>query len=604
MFVSKKTYAGLDIGSFGTKTVLLERSGKGFRLLSCQHSSHASEGVLSESELYQEAGLWLKEHAPAQTGVGLGIPQYYGNSMLANFPDGSKAKVRQLVAFETRQLAGISEAAFIEAYQALPAFAERKNPVLICICNENVLQERLQLFREYVGLELQNTALNGIAVLNAYLELCAEDAKDDTKPVLLLDLGQSSSSAIICCGGAPLYISSLTFAAERFDKAIQADDYRHLDENSWQKLADFDFFDDEERSPMLLAARQLEDEIQQIVEHWRELEGEALAKTPMRAVYVCGGASRIGNLLPWLEKYLDVPVHLFGPSWESEPRAEFCCAYGLALQAAGLARLDLSLLPPELRWQKQRQKRFPLLMIALAVLFVAFAYWQCSLYFSLNRDSRRLSRLTAEMEVSGALIDQLDQLQKSRQSYADSIGPLLASSWYVTRLQDAITAMAKACDPEDCFVFLGDETRFFAQEKAKEKAQNKPRSTPSAGGLFGIAQPTASSGDSGSEAAAAEFPLRLGSMSEPHDLSFICLGFTPFVPGQPYEQVRRIVRHLQAEEAFPGTDILPEQMRARREDIIRPWQQLFRQLPDAQFRPFAFKMPLRQSKGKTRPRQD
>ena len=597
MFANKKIYAGLDIGSFGTKTLLLERTGKSCRLLTCQHSSHASEGVLDEAELYQEAGLWLKENCPPKTSVCLGIPQYYGNSMLANFPSGGKAKIRQLVAFETRQLAGISEAAFIEAYQTLPPVADRKNPALICICNETVLQERLQLFRQHVGLELQNTALNGIAVLNAYLDLIP-GAVTDKDPVLLLDLGQSGSSAIICCGAAPLYISSLTFAAERFEKAIQADEYRYLPEEGWQKLAKFDFFDDDGRSPMLLAAQQLEDEIQQIVGHWRELEISPLAKTQVRAVFICGGAARIGNLPAWLEKYLDVPVHLLGPTYESELRPEFSCAYGLALQSAGLAKLNLSLLPSDLLWQKQRQKRFPLLLVALAVFFIAFAYWQCSLYFSLNRESHRMRQLTAEMEVSGALIDQLDQLQKSRQGYTASIAPLLLSSDYVARLQDAILAMAKACDQDDCFVFLGDEDRFLNPDKAKDKRTSAASMTGV--DLFGIAPASVVAGTTGTDTSMTEFPLRLESQSELLSTSFICLGFTPFVPGQPYEQVRRIVRHLQAEDAFPGTDILPEQVRAKREDIVRPWQRLFRQLPDAQYRPFAFKMPLRQSKSKNK----
>jgi Tfp pilus assembly PilM family ATPase len=591
MFFQKRQFLGLDIGSSSTKAVLFERAGRSLRVLSCQESVHEAEGILNDQELILEIGLWLQENSWREIPACLGIPQYYGSTMLADFPGGSRRAIAKMVAFETRQLAGVSEEGFVHSWQVFPSSFERACPVLITICNAGAINERLQGFKEKAHGNPVSSALNGLAMLNAFIDLEKTAAKSE-QPVLLLDLGLTTSTVVIAAAGQALYAGTLSFAAERFNKALDHRQYQFLAGEGLQRLCQLNLADDSERSPMLIAARQLEEEIQQAVEHWRSVEKETLAKTPIEGVYVCGGASRIGTLQNWLEKRLEVPVHIFGPTWNGETRPEFVTAWGLALQAAGKAAVEIDLLPAPLRWEKQRKKRFPLLIAAVALFLLVFSAWQLQQFQSLGRATAAMRKQSSQLSTSGALADELTSLQKQLLSHEEQLLPLLIAGKQTLRLRQALEAMANACGDEDWFIYLGDESSF---QPTDGKKQTGPVAAPSQGtSLFATAATATKSASA--EPTAVEFPQRLlpGQRTLAHN--FISAGYTPFVPAQPYEQVRKIARHLQEQGGFGGVDLLPENVRVTREDLFLPWQQFFRKLPESQFRAFMFKMPLEKNK--------
>lgn len=582
----KKQFIGLDIGASSTKAVLFELHGKNLRLLSCQESVHAEEGILNDQELIQEIGFWLKENSWQAIPACLGIPQYYGSTMLADFPAGNKNKIAKMVAFETRQLAGVSDESFVHAWQVFPSAFDRPCPVLISICNATAVSERLQCFKEKAQGNPQSATLNALALLNAFIDLEKEQASSD-KPVLLLDLGQTSSTVVIAAGGQPLYTGTLSFAAELCNKALNNRQYQFLEGEGLQRLQNVNLFDESERSPMLQAVRRLEDDIQQAVEHWRSVEKEALAKTPVEGVYLCGGASRIGTLQSWLQNRLEVPVHCFGPQWNGEIRPEFVTAWGLGLQAAGKAAVKIELLPQPLYWEKQRRRRFPLLVAAVAIFMLAFSVLQLHQYQMLGKDTAAMHKRTSQLSISGTLTDELNRLRNQLLSHEQQLIPILTAGKQTVRLREAIQAMADACSKEDWFIYLGDEDSF---QPAAEKQAGLPASPPAARQTLFAAKtaPTPAA-----EAHVPdEFPRRFLPGTRAGIRNFISAGYTPFVPAQPYEQVRKIARHLQEQGGFAGVDLLPESVRVTREDLFKPWQQFFRKIPDAQFRAFMFKMPL------------
>lgn len=584
MFFQQRQFIGLDIGSSSTKAVLFERRGKALCLVSCQESVHEAEGVLNDQELIQEIGFWLKEKSWQTIPTCLGIPQYYGSTMLADFPGGNKTKISRMVAFETRQLSGVSEESFVHSWQVFPPAFDRPCPVLIAICNATAIGERLQSFKEKADGNPISGTLNALALLNAFIDLEREQACSG-KPVLLLDLGQTSSTVVITAAGQPLYSGTLSFAAERFNKALNNRQYQLLEGEGLQRLKNFNFSDESERSPMLLAVRQLEDEIQQAVEHWRSVEKEALSKTPVESVYLCGGACRIGTLQNWLQNRLEVPVRFFGPEWKGEKRPEFVTAWGLGLQAAGKAAVDIELLPEPMRWEKQRRLRFPLLIASVAIFMLVFSIWQLYLFQSLGNEAADMRKQSSQLAVSGALTDELNRLQVQLLNHEQQLIPLLSAGKQTARLRDAITAMANACSQEDWFIYLGDEESF--QPPAENQSGRSPASAPRQS-LFSTTPLAPVAAASASE----EFPQRQLPGTRSGIRNFISAGYTPFVPAQPYEQVRKIARHLQEQGGFAGVDLLPERIRVIREDLFQPWQQFFRKMPDAQFRTFMFKMPL------------
>ncbi len=598
MFLQKRQFLGLDIGSSSTKAVLFERAGRSLRVLSCQESVHEAEGILNEQELILEIGLWLKENSWREIPTCLGIPQYFGSTMLADFPGGNQRAIAKMVAFETRQLAGVSEEGFVHSWQVFPPAFERACPVLIAICNAGAINERLQSFKETAHGNPVASALNGLAVLNAFVDLEKEAAKSE-QPLLLLDLGLSTSTVVIAAAGQALYVGTLSFAAERFNKALDNRQYHFLEGEGLQRLRQLNLADDSERSPMLIAARQLEEEIQQAVENWRSVEKENLAKTPIETVYLCGGASRIGSLRDWLEKRLEVPARIFGPTWDNETRPEFVTAWGLALQAAEKAAVEIDLLPAPMRWEKQRKKRFPLLIAAVAIFMLVFGAWQLRQFQSLGKETATMRKQTKQLSSSGALADELTSLQKQLLSHEEQLLPLLTAGKQTLRLRQALVAMADACGDDDWFIYLGDEESFHPIDQ-KKPAGAAATPSPRGASLFAATAPASKP----AEATAVEFPQSLLPGQRKLAGNFISAGYTPFVPAQPYEQVRKIAHQLQEKGGFGGVDLLPENVRVTREDLFQPWQQFFRKLPESQFRVFMFKMPLEQSKEQRDPDDD
>ena len=200
-------------------------------------------------------------------------------------------------------LASLSDEAFVHDYQPLPAGCGRQQPVLIGLCREQTLRERLRLCAD-VGLRHDGLAMTGLAMVSAYC-WCHPEAAHAPQPVLLLDLGKDNSTAVVLAGGQPLFIGSLLFNAERFQQALAT---RHGASKYDEKPSPerVNLLDEAPNSALLVAARQLETEIHNAVEHWRNQEQAEMASALIEQVYVCGGGSLLGGLDAWLADRLEI----------------------------------------------------------------------------------------------------------------------------------------------------------------------------------------------------------------------------------------------------------------------------------------------------------
>jgi Tfp pilus assembly PilM family ATPase len=217
----KRLSLGLDLGSACFKSVVLGLQ-DGKPVVVRQHSLGVrAQGILNEADLYASAAEWLQRTECNGLPTAVGLPQFLSTTQVIDFPAGSgEAGLDEMVAFETRQLAGLSDEAFVHDYHVLPPGFGRRNPVLIGICRETVIRERMAALQQ-AGIAAPQLAMSGIAAVNSLLHLHPEAAGGQA-PVLLVDIGQENSSAVILAAGQPLFSSRAGLYTARTGTSIDS----------------------------------------------------------------------------------------------------------------------------------------------------------------------------------------------------------------------------------------------------------------------------------------------------------------------------------------------------------------------------------------------
>lgn len=216
---SKST--GLDIGQTSTKVICLARNGKTVSVKRAEIFRTHDEGILGddENELLQAISGWLKELKLQEERMVIGLPQYMTTTQVSDFAKGAKgAELEKMVSLETTQLAGISDDSFIHDFAVIPAGNGRVNPVLIGISREASVNE-------YVGrtadasINLEDVAMNGLAVANAFMQLHPKEAHEPGVQ-LLLDMGTETTTVVVVSAGQVLYIGGMMFGGQNVTQEI------------------------------------------------------------------------------------------------------------------------------------------------------------------------------------------------------------------------------------------------------------------------------------------------------------------------------------------------------------------------------------------------
>ncbi|HOG49462.1 MAG TPA: hypothetical protein PKY10_02610, partial [Lentisphaeria bacterium] len=290
---------------------------------------------------------------------------------------------------------------------------------------------------------------------------------------------------------------------------------------------------------------------------------------------------------------LESRVEDFGPLVGGVRRPEFVVALGLALQAAGVAELSLSLLPADIAWRLQRERRWPWLAAALALVIVVLGVLEACWWRRSSRDLAECRVRIEQLSQCGNYINGIEQLQQRRRQLEAELLPLVITGNQARRATAAIAHLARSCADDDWFIYLADEASYHAKRESGDKpsarraAKPALQATPTVGMFGATAEPALSD-----RAAKAEFPAQLSVFDLPCNHAYIAAGYTPLQAEQPFEPIRNLVRKLNAGQEFRGVDQLSEQDRMGREDIFRPWVAFFQKLPKEQFKSFSFRLPL------------
>ncbi len=590
----KKRAIGLDVGQGAVKVIRLAAQGrKKAPAIEAAHTlDRFDEGLLGPEEVRKALPEWLEQHGLDKGELLVAVPQYLATTQISDFPETGDRELSSMVAYETEQLAGLSEEPFLFGFYRLPPDEKRKNPVFIGICRQSVLEETANQYRE-LGLWVRDLAMSGLAAANAYLALYPELAGGEA-PQVLLDIGTENTTLVVLADGLPIFVSSLLFGGQKFNQAL-ARQLNVSEDEVEQTKRNARLDPSVPNSPLMLAAKALENELRTALEQWRSQDNTAIAKKKIQRLAICGGGARMLGLAEFLGRILRCESTVVGvplppskdgkeaPAESAEPRRDpaMMTAYGLALQGLGRAPAEISLAPREIQWLNRRRHAVGYLAAATTLASILVAGGMFLWYRSLKQEQTALNARLDELGRCEQLIPKLDDLTRNIAHREKMLLPFVDKGNRAYRFLGAIQELARVRGPHDWMIYLADYDSY--QEGKPKKAKTNPEKPAAVGPVFGMMPTPENTAATTAETAMPDpYPVKI-VLPNVHPLTtMVAAGYTRFVPTERLKAVKKLVEKLNGEKGkptlFKGVDILVESEKDARADIFLPWERLFRRI--------------------------
>ena len=561
---------GIDLGSAGPKLVVLHKDGS---LALCQAMDAAQEGVLDRQEFLDTLKEWLTQRRLAGQLATISIPQFQATTLVKDYPPVKDSGLASMVELETRQAAGLSDEDMQHGFCRLTSSNGKTAPVLIGIARAKDCRVRAECLAN-AGVRVSALTMSALAVVNAFLHLHPEK-RTCPSPILLLDLGHENSTAILLVKGNPRYIAPLLFSGERLEAGSQTQPPKDggiillRPPKPWREL---DLLEEPDNSPIHPILLQLRNDILSVLEQWQSTESGA---TALQEVHLCGGVAHLKGLDAWLARRLETSVDTFGPSWQGSVRPECAQALGLALEQAGLAEFTLSLLPPEIKNLRDRERNWPLLAVALLCLCLVLTALEGAWLYRTRHATSALQELRARLQTCTDLVPKIETTQKNILANEAKLIPIADPAQKIPHILHIIGLLNSSRGANDWFVYLADA----------DSAQPKtPATAPQNGNpLFGPTENAPSS-------YLGQFPVVLPCAQAPLTTCYIALGYSALSPDDPYAPMKTLADKLKADGFLQGVDLLSDEQMLSMSGIFRPWQQFLRGFPRQ--KQWALRLPL------------
>ncbi|MCR4573592.1 MAG: hypothetical protein K5787_07475 [Lentisphaeria bacterium] len=602
--MKNKRSIGLDIGSASVKVSVFEGDGRNARFVEAREFDLTEEGILNEGEMYHGLHDWLAGQKLLGAKTCLGIPQYIATTQLADFPPSKPSQLAALVEQETKQMGDFTDEHFLHGYVSVKGGFGRKNPVLIGLCREQAIREKMDALSR-ADIPCDDVAMSGMAVVNTLYHLHPEYL-DEKRPILILDLGKVNSTAIVVTGGQPLFMGSMMFSGDSFEQAVRERVSSHKslagmgEHGVATMLAEVDLTAESSHSDLWRAAKSLDSEIQNVVEHWRSQECAELAEVPINKVYLCGGASRVGGLRAWLENAFESKMELLGPEFGGTVHPEYAVAFGLGLESAHGSSLPLSLLPPDVVAMQHRKKRFPYAVgaaaaIVLSILGIELLAWHAS-----SGMMQQMSHYEEQLRDCEALIRKIDENMAAIGNLEQRMAPVAETVNRSGRILKTLDLLSRSTEDGTWFYYLADVASYRGwggrEEHAEEiqEAARRGRRLPkeqkkAVGGLFdgGVAEKE--------NRTDMEFPVvvRVGSVKD--EAAMIAAGFTTMEDKAGYSEAMKRVGELAVKlsdkKVFGRVDTTEDISEGARAELAAPWTDFLLKMKGHHYKPFTLRMP-------------
>lgn len=551
--------------------LMLRRTGSGPRIVSLCCISPQTDGLLSAEEMRAAAKEWLQRQQLGRIPACGSLPQSEVNTIIADFPPVRSAdKLSQMVAYQTRQLSGISGEDFVHDFQPIEPQPGQTNPMLIALSKDRTLEHGLALYSD-AGVKVCQLASTGLALVNAF-EALLPLAAERSVLQLVVEVGNQHAVAAIYWQGRLQLLTDLTLDSQP------------------------------------LSAQHLANELSSLVMRWKETQTGENRLVVLSQLWLTGGGALQDSLPDELSAALRVPVSILGvPVRDCPPEAsggpalagvfpELTIAYGLALQATGSAGVGISLVPEKFVWLQRKKRTLPVLIAALYALALAMLLL---VLFQNSRAKQEIELLnTQKNTLSNALniIPELESAYRQIDFQQRRMLPVVEIGNRAQRFIETLEIWQRTIDDPNqtrwC-IYFADEFSFEADNAAPaltaqpsgETKSRSSRKTDTAAAdeskkpvtpAISIAAPISDgTADDSSEDLAAP-PLPLPPATPVSQMRFLTTMYVAGIApsnGARYQSIMELQQHLNASESFAKVDDYFDFLSPSfREKFLSPWE--------------------------------
>ena len=573
----KRPVVGLDVGQSSAKAVILSTNDNGVQVLASERLDFAAEGFIGEDDFCAHLPQWLADMGYPDAELVLGLAQDMTNLQVTNFPPNSGDSLDSMVAMQTAQLAELSENTFMSDYAVMPALDDGRLPVVIGVCLENLVQERVDRY-EQLGVHLTDLGINGLAAVNACFDLKTE-SREGTGQQLVLDIGAASSTLVIAAAGRVQFATTLQFGAQQCVEALA--EKQGIDPEkviaSRQRFHIAHKKKSTRDDPLSRLGETLAEEINGALAQWREQQGESAdAKVNISSFYLCGGGAVLTPIATFLERAFHCSSAVLRPPLAGEPDQRedaplFATAYGLALQGIGVAHYTISLAPERVRWEAQRIRRTGALTLATAILILFLLTAFIVQYTGLHSAHARLTSEREELNRCEEIVQELRGNLNRLRALETAQLPLVERGNRGRRYARTLRVLGRARGADDWFVYVGDKVSFdrgkAPEPDGRRSGREKPDTREPGHSIF---SPRRIQDDRETAHDASAYDsvvvVEMNALT-----TMVAAGYTPFLPAERYKPVRRIVSTLNESTLFSDVDLMSAEQARGREDIFLEW---------------------------------
>lgn len=311
LFGRKKITIGLDIGSGLVKAAVIDHSGPTPELVKVVVTP-LNETAIVEGEV-MDHGIVADAIRQTLESVGIKKPKHVvaavgGRDVIVKkiqIERVKEAQARELMRWEAEQHVPFDMESVELDFQILDPDADGlEMSVLLVAAKREIIEAKRQLLEE-AGVSPTAMDVDAFALHNAF-EANHPDAMQGV--VALLNIGNDVTNLNILDDGIPILPRDLTVGTRRFREDLQRE-HGLTSDDAESLLRGFD------RSPSLDAVVQMRgEELAVGIERAATfLATSSRTFGQIRAVYACGGGSRVPGLLPWLADRLRMPVQQANP---------------------------------------------------------------------------------------------------------------------------------------------------------------------------------------------------------------------------------------------------------------------------------------------------
>jgi general secretion pathway protein L len=295
---------GLDIGSHSIKAVQLRRNFRGFELIGFHEKEIPREGEMAASDAVVQAltELFGKGRIAGDLVI-TSIPGHQVSARIIKLPFADRRKMDRVVPFEVEGHTPFNIEEMVVSYHIVKV-EEGGAQILALLVKKDVLRDHLEtLERAEISPKIVD-----LDVLSLY-SISSLTLGGIEGPFSLADIGASKTSICIVDGGNLSMIRSLPFGGEAITGAIQREFALPHEEAEQGKMGHGIILETEGKSEEESRfSNCIESALSPLVREMKQTfhSYEADHHQKVRRIFLCGGTSALGNLMPYLSRELEV----------------------------------------------------------------------------------------------------------------------------------------------------------------------------------------------------------------------------------------------------------------------------------------------------------